>query len=65
MTVGFRIAAMPPRPSKGLIQGFAEMVTPHISDNMARTQAPPGRCGRCIAVPARRPRRPWWGRPSP
>ena len=42
MTVGFRIVAMPARPSNTLIQGFAEMVTPHISDNMARTQGATG-----------------------
>src|SRR5262245_20989002 len=36
MTAGFRILAMPTRPSRALVAALAEMVTPHLSDNMSR-----------------------------
>ena len=36
MTPGFRILPMPQRPSKALVAALAEMVTPHLSDNMNR-----------------------------
>src|SRR5262245_65707090 len=36
MTPGFRILPMPQRPSRALVAALAEMVTPHISDNMSR-----------------------------
>lgn len=36
MTAGFRILPMPQRPSRALVAALAEMVTPHLSDNMSR-----------------------------
>jgi RraA family protein len=42
MSLGFRIVAMPPRPPKALIVGLSEMVTPHLSDCMGRTQGASG-----------------------
>jgi RraA family protein len=36
MTPGFRILPMPQRPSAALVAALAEMVTPHLSDNMSR-----------------------------
>jgi RraA family protein len=36
MTAGFRILPMPQRPSRALVTALAEMVTPHLSDNMSR-----------------------------
>ena len=42
MSVGFRIVAMPPRPSQALLAALAEMVTPHLSDCMGRTQGASG-----------------------
>jgi RraA family protein len=36
MTAGFRILPMPQRPSPALVAALAEMVTPHLSDNMSR-----------------------------
>jgi RraA family protein len=36
MTPGFRIFPMPQRPSPALVAALAEMVTPHLSDNMSR-----------------------------
>lgn len=38
MTAGFRILPMPARPARELIAALAEMVTPHLSDNMSRLQ---------------------------
>jgi RraA family protein len=38
MTAGFRILPMPARPSRELVAALAEMVTPHLSDNMSRLQ---------------------------
>lgn len=38
MTAGFRILPMPQRPSRELVAALAEMVTPHLSDNMSRLQ---------------------------
>jgi RraA family protein len=39
MTPGFRILPMPQRPPRALVAGLAEMVTPHLSDNMSRLRA--------------------------
>jgi len=39
MTAGFRILPMPQRPSRALVAALAEMVTPHLSDNMSRLRA--------------------------
>src|SRR5215475_15932541 len=39
MTPGFRILPMPQRPSRALVTALAEMVTPHLSDNMSRLRA--------------------------
>ena len=36
MTAGFRILPLPQRPSRALVAALAEMVTPHLSDNMSR-----------------------------
>jgi len=36
MNPGFRIFPMPQRPSRALVAALAEMVTPHLSDNMSR-----------------------------
>ena len=38
MSAGFRILPMPQRPSRELVAALAEMVTPHLSDNMSRLQ---------------------------
>jgi RraA family protein len=38
MTAGFRILPMPQRPARELVAALAEMVTPHLSDNMSRLQ---------------------------
>jgi RraA family protein len=38
MTAGFRILPMPQRPARALVAALAEMVTPHLSDNMSRLQ---------------------------
>lgn len=38
MTAGFRILPMPERPPRALVAAVAEMVTPHLSDNMSRLQ---------------------------
>jgi RraA family protein len=38
VTAGFRILPMPARPSRELLAALAEMVTPHLSDNMSRLQ---------------------------
>jgi RraA family protein len=38
VTAGFRILTMPARPSRELVAALAEMVTPHLSDNMSRLQ---------------------------
>ncbi len=38
MSIGFRILPAPPRPSKALVQGLGEQVTPHLSDSMNRLQ---------------------------
>jgi RraA family protein len=38
MTAGFRIVAMPRRPSPALVAALGEMVTAHLSDNMSRLQ---------------------------
>lgn len=39
MTAGFRVLPMPQRPSPALVKALAEMVTPHLSDNMSRLRA--------------------------
>ncbi|HKC43368.1 MAG TPA: RraA family protein [Burkholderiales bacterium] len=39
MIPGFRILPMPQRPSRALVAALAEMVTPHLSDNMSRLRA--------------------------
>jgi RraA family protein len=44
MTAGFRIFPMPQRPSPALVAALAEMVTPHLSDNMHRL------CGAAAAL---------------
>ena len=41
---GFRIFPMPQRPSRALVAALAEMVTPHLSDNMSRL------CGAAAAL---------------
>jgi RraA family protein len=38
MTAGFRILPAPARPGRDLVAALAEMVTPHLSDNMSRLQ---------------------------
>lgn len=38
MTAGFRILPVPQRPARALVAALAEMVTPHLSDNMSRLQ---------------------------
>lgn len=38
MTAGFRILPMSARPARELVAALAEMVTPHLSDNMGRLQ---------------------------
>jgi RraA family protein len=38
MSAGFRILPMPARPARELVAALAEMVTPHLSDNMSRLQ---------------------------
>jgi RraA family protein len=38
MTAGFRILPTPQRPARELVAALAEMVTPHLSDNMSRLQ---------------------------
>ncbi len=43
-TPGFRILPMPQRPARALVAALAEMVTPHLSDNMSR------RCGAAAAI---------------
>ena len=42
MSLGFRIVAMPSRPSKALVAGLAEMVTPNLSDVMGGVQGSGG-----------------------
>jgi RraA family protein len=44
MTPGFRILPMRERPSPALVAALAEMVTPHLSDNMSRL------CGAAAAL---------------
>jgi RraA family protein len=38
VTAGFRILPVPQRPPRALVAALAEMVTPHLSDNMSRLQ---------------------------
>jgi RraA family protein len=38
VTAGFRILPVPQRPARALVAALAEMVTPHLSDNMSRLQ---------------------------
>jgi regulator of RNase E activity RraA len=42
MSLGFRIVAMPLRPSKALVAGLAEMATPNLSDVMGGVQGSGG-----------------------